>query len=276
MTALTKVATIDVFGGQTYYRSTRIKSGGETLLFLHGLGESGLSFGEAFQEPSLRGFNVLVPDLVGFGKSSAAVKGGYSFSSQIRRIIELLDALEIGNFHLIGHSMGGDIGTELADRHSARVKTFVNVEGDLTPGDRFITNEARKAEKEGRFHKWFHDDFPNKIVADWAKKRMSCRRYLLSLSSCRAEAFLESAEEIYRLNAATPESESKIGIKYNSLSVPKVFCWGMESLSEESQGFLTRKELTNRAFEGSGHWVMQDRREAFYNFLSGFLAGYRM
>jgi len=276
MIFLSDEATIDVFGGKMYFRSTRIQPERNTLLFLHGLGDSGLTFMEAFQQSALQKFNILAPDFLGFGNSSAASEGGYLFSAQIKRIVDLLDSLSIASVHLIGHSMGGVIGTQLCTQQPGRVNSFINVEGTLTPSDRFITSRVIDADQQGRFRQWFRDDFIGRIVVDWGKKRMSCRRYLISLSRCLPEAFLESAKEIYKMgeiSADSSDGESESAKAYRALLLAKVYCWGTESLSDESQKYLANTILLNHAFEGAAHWVMQDRREAFYNFLAGFLAG---
>ena len=43
-----------------------------SLLFVHGLGDSGLNFEDVFRNERFSDFNVVVPDLVGYGRSSRA------------------------------------------------------------------------------------------------------------------------------------------------------------------------------------------------------------
>ena len=75
----------------------------KTIVFVHGLGESGASFREALEAPALDDYNVLIPDLAGFGRSSSAGADGYAFAPQIERLYRLLDHLEIDKFLLVGH-----------------------------------------------------------------------------------------------------------------------------------------------------------------------------
>lgn len=184
MNDLMEPKSIDVLGGIMSCLSTEIKSERESILFIHGLGESNISFIEAFQEPIMESYNLIAPDLLGFGRSSDAGKGGYSFSAQVTRLIQLLKKLNIENCHLVGHSMGGDIGVLLCHRNPDLFRTFVNIEGDLTSGDRFITTQVMTAIRKKSFQRWFNADF-RKQVKKWATKRYSCRRYLYALSKCR-------------------------------------------------------------------------------------------
>lgn len=270
-------STIGDDDGKMYYRHTKINLNLPTLLFIHGLGDSGLSFIEAFKKSELRGFNIVIPDLLGFGKSTDAADKDYCFAKQIERIWNLIDQIGVNYVYLVGHSMGGDIGTLMCEKFPNRVRAFVNVEGDLTPGDRFITESAVKADKNGRFEEWFRDDLCETMVLEWAHDWPSCLRYLLSLGMCRREAFLESSYEIYSLNEALPSNKvGIIGDMYQKLTVQKVYCWGKESLSSASQQFVSEYNILNRRFDNSFHWVMLDRTEEFYSFLFGFLCGHQL
>jgi len=268
-----KEATTAVDGGRMYYRHSDIDVSRPTIVFVHGLGESGLCFLEALHEPLLEGFNIVVPDLLGFGKSSAALDGDYAFSQQITHICRLLDGVGVHRVDLVGHSMGGDIGTLFCQQYRDRINRFVNIEGDLTPDDRFITNAAIQAERDGRFQDWLREDFPSQQVLSWCQARPSCIRYLASLRMCQTRAFLASVREIYGLNEGLPDSNvGLIGKTYLNLDVPRVYCWGMDSLSKGSQAFLAESTLSHKAFPDAGHWVMLDQPVRFYSFLAGFLA----
>lgn len=169
--------------------------------------------------------------------------------------------------------MGGDLGTLFCSKYSARAVSFVNIEGDLTPEDRFITNKAIETDRDGRFEQWLRSDFACGIVVSWAEDWPSCVRYLASLQLCAPSAFLASAKQIYDLNAAAPDSDGGIiGVQYLRLSLSKVFCWSSESLSSGSKAFLTNNKLLHQPFPNTFHWVMLDSPQAFYGFLTGFIA----
>jgi len=267
-------STVNVDGGTMFYRHTNIDPNRQTLLCIHGLGDSGLAFLESFYEPNLKAYNIIVPDLLGYGKSSPASDNDYCFHAQITRLYQLLDSLDIMKFSLIGHSMGGDIGTLMcANDEQDRIRAFVNIEGDLTQGDRFITNLTLTAEKAGDFGHWLRHCYIDEIVPGMLKScDLARRRYQASLRLCRPETFLQNAKEIYALNKnQTFRKHGKIALIFDSLPIRKVFYWGDKSLSTQSIRYLRNKSYAYPPFEGSFHWIMLDNRSKFYAALSRFL-----
>jgi pimeloyl-ACP methyl ester carboxylesterase len=63
---------IELEDGWFSVRHSGLHQGLPTLLFIHGLGESGLCFNEAFDFPEMKAFNLIVPDMLGYGRSSAS------------------------------------------------------------------------------------------------------------------------------------------------------------------------------------------------------------
>jgi len=244
------------------------------LLFVHGLGESSLSFKEAFESSDMQAFDLVIPDLMGYGRSSRAGNGDYSMASQVLRLWNVMDLLGVDSFYVIGHSMGGDIGTFMASSDpKQRIKGFVNIEGDLTPHDIFFSNKVVTAAEGGNFAKWFDTDFKEELVLKgWGGKWSSCRRYYASLQFARPEAFLANAKEMYQKNQALPgRQECLTGLTYAGLKIPRVFCWGSESLAKGTLEFLESASLPHRKFEPAFHWPMIDQAEEFYGFVSDFI-----
>jgi len=265
---------VETEDGWLFVRHSELSRLGPVLLFVHGLGESGLSFKEAFESGDMSGYGIVVPDMMGYGRSSSAGGGDYSMASQIQRLWRLVDFLHIDSFYLVGHSMGGDIGTFMASSDTRqRIRGLVNIEGDLTPHDIFFSNRVVAAAEEGNFSEWFEKEFKEEIVLKgWGSRWSSCRRYYASLHFARPEAFLANAREIHEKNQALPgRRECLTGFTYGALKIPKIFCWGSESLAEGTRDFLESASLENRKFEPAFHWPMIDRAEAFYAYLSDFL-----
>lgn len=258
-----------------YIRHNEISSGGMTLLFLHGLGDCGLCFQEVFEDRRFDKSNIIIPDLIGYGKSSESADGDYRFEAHIEKLWKIITDLEIRDLIIIGHSMGGDIATFLcaSDRKNV-IKKFVNIEGNITQFDLFISREAVKAAEEGNFTHWFYDEFmTSKVIDDWGQKYPSCRRYHSSLRDCRPEAFLANARELFNKNTELQgKHKSETGRIYCSLSIPKVFCYGTESVSSGTIDFLKENNLEYQAFDDAFHWLMIDKAREFYSFLYEFIS----
>ena len=252
-----------------YIRHNEILPGRITLLFLHGLGESGQCFQEVLEDRRFDKYNIIIPDLIGYGKSSESADGDYRIEAHIEKLWKIIADLEIRDLIVIGHSMGGDITTFLcaSDRKNV-IKKFVNIVGNVTQYDLFISHEAVKAAEEVNFTHWFYDEFMTvQVVGNWGQKYPSCRRYHSSLRDCRPEAFLANARELFSKKTELPgRYKSETGRIYCSLSIPKVFCYGTESVSSGTVDFLKENELKYRAFDNAFHWLMIDRAKEFYSF----------
>src|SRR3954463_16509639 len=93
---------------------------GPAILFIHGLGASWQSWLEQMPEFS-RDHRVVAMDLPGFGFSEMPDED-ISIEYYASWTASLLDRLEIDSAAVVGNSMGGFIGAELAIRHPDRVQ----------------------------------------------------------------------------------------------------------------------------------------------------------
>jgi pimeloyl-ACP methyl ester carboxylesterase len=96
---------------------------GDPLVYLHGAGTV-TGFGALL--PIAEGNRLIVPNHPGFGLS-ADDPSITSFDDHLLHNLDLLDALELGEVTLAGHSMGGYLASRLAALQPARVKRLVLV-----------------------------------------------------------------------------------------------------------------------------------------------------
>ena len=76
------------------------------------------------QALSAKGYRVIAPDQVGFGKSSKP-EIRYTFGLLADNTARLLDHLKVGRIAIVGNSMGGMLGVHFALRHPQRVTALV-------------------------------------------------------------------------------------------------------------------------------------------------------
>lgn len=101
---------------------------GIPVLMVHGNASSSI-FWKEIMEKMPSGFRCIAPDLRGYGDTEDllidATKGLGDF---VEDLISLIETLEIKQYHLIGHSLGGAIAQQLIVRDSGRVRsaTLVN------------------------------------------------------------------------------------------------------------------------------------------------------
>lgn len=109
---------LDLRGTEVAYRS---QGAGETILYLHGLGMT-RRWLPIHQELSQLG-RLVAPEHPGFG-GSALPEWMSGFDDLVLHYAELADALDLGSFHLVGHSFGGWVAAELAAFYPERVRSL--------------------------------------------------------------------------------------------------------------------------------------------------------
>lgn len=85
-----------------------------TVTLLHGKNFNGAYWQSTAAYFSQRGFDVVIPDQIGFGKSSKAQDYQYSFAALAHNTRALLDSLKIDKTYVLGHSMGGMLASRFA------------------------------------------------------------------------------------------------------------------------------------------------------------------
>lgn len=86
---------------------------GRTVVLFHGKNFGGYYWTNVIKSLTGRGFRVVVPDQIGFGKSSKPFIH-YSFHQMAKWNKALLDTLGIQKANILGHSMGGMLATRFA------------------------------------------------------------------------------------------------------------------------------------------------------------------
>lgn len=89
------------------------KANSKTVMLFHGKNFGGYYWKEVIDRLSKEGYRVIVPDQIGFGKSSKAILH-YSFHEMAKHNKALMDSLNIDKAFILGHSMGGMLATRFA------------------------------------------------------------------------------------------------------------------------------------------------------------------
>lgn len=97
---------------------------GRTVVLLHGRNFPSSYWAPVIKMLSEAGYRVVVPDQIGFGKSSKPA-GELHFDNLARNTIALLDHLEIDKADIVAHSLGGMLGVRIARAYPDRVAHLV-------------------------------------------------------------------------------------------------------------------------------------------------------
>ena len=84
------------------------------IVFIHGSGLSHITWVLQTRYFAFHGYSVLAIDLPGHGKSSfSPIKDIPCLSYPVNEVLKVLNKLEIKEYNIIGHSLGGYISLEL-------------------------------------------------------------------------------------------------------------------------------------------------------------------
>lgn len=115
------------------------------ILFLHGFSDRKENFYFASKK-LCRDYDVMIPDLPGFGKSTSDKNLKYSLDNYEQWISEFIENADVKDFHLVGSSLGGAICAKLAVKYPERIKSLSLVAPAFfyIPEEKSVYDEALK------------------------------------------------------------------------------------------------------------------------------------
>lgn len=244
---------------------------GHPLLILHGLlGASGnwrtLSrnvFGERFR--------TITPDLRNHGRSPHTDE--FSYEAMTADLIRLLDELDIGSTHVIGHSMGGKAAMHLALTNPDRVDRLVVADiapRAYEPGHLHIF-EALSSIDPGEYE-------DRSAIDDALAEHLSStavRQFLLKNLTRRGDTYawkmnLEAIRASYEQIIGPVDVEAVF-------DGPALFVGGGDShyVSEDDLPDIRRQFPSAEVvmMPGTGHWLHAEKPDEFSRIVMEFLSG---
>ena len=101
------------------------KSNGKSIILLHGKNFNGAYWEKTAKDLSANGFRVIIPDQIGFGKSSKPQSYQFSFAQLAGNTKAVLDDLKIKKITVLGHSMGGMVATRFTLMYPETVEKLI-------------------------------------------------------------------------------------------------------------------------------------------------------
>jgi 3-oxoadipate enol-lactonase len=124
---------------------------GEAIVFLHGFCGS-LTYWDKVAPVLSSDYHVILIDLRGHGNSSAS-ENPFTIDDMAKDIKEVLESLQIGQFYLFGHSLGGYITLSLVEHYPEKLKGYGLIHStafpDLEEAREGRVNSAKSIEKDG-------------------------------------------------------------------------------------------------------------------------------
>src|ERR1700704_2159697 len=180
---------------------------GRTVVLLHGRNFPSSYWAPVIKTLTEAGYRVVVPDQIGFGKSSKPW-GDLHFDTLARNTIALLDHLQIAKADIVAHSLGGMLGVRIARAYPDRI-THLLLTAPIgledyrlyvppTPTEKVVENED-KLTAEG-YRKQLETNYSLKLPPDQVTPFIDARFNVKGSAEYPRwlRAFAASAQLIYR------------------------------------------------------------------------------
>ena len=269
---------------QTYY----VEAGeGPDLVFLHGGGmgnDAMLTWGNNINALAER-FHVVAFDQIGFGRTDMpASPAVFTKLDRVRHALTVLDALNIEQATLVGHSEGGFMGAKIAVDHPERVSKLVIVAsgataprlgGDADQGWIDAANEAYDWELEASSEDAFVENFKRTMLfhPEHADEERLRANFQLARESGNMDLYLNLPDEVADLDIYYSMSEQHIHPHLSTLNVETLLIWANNDPTVPVERGLRLQEMIPGAdmhiLDQAKHMLMIDQSAAFNRLLLG-------
>lgn len=263
--------------------------GAPVLLLLHGMRDHARSW-DWTAARFAASHHVLAPDLRGHGDSDWSQDEAYDLADYVIDLADIVDALELSAFNLVGHSLGGHIALRYAATFPEKLRALAVIEGIELP----IIRDQRKQAlgHPQRLRQWI----------DQQRDRRNRRaRYFATLAEAQARMAEQNpdieADTIAHLTLHAVIAEAGKGLRWKydnacrfrapedahglcldeileAIACPIWLAYGEASWiplpPPERLARLKRRRIT--MFSGASHWLHHQAREPFLGALADFLA----
>ena len=246
------------------------------IVFLHGAGDSHLNFMDFLHNPVLANYDILMPDLMGYGKSERAALS-FSFSQQVQALVEQITQLEKSykNIILVPHSMAGIHAVLLAQGElNACIKGICAIETTVTQYGAFISEEISKQSQQNKdlsewFEQWCHQIYQAGL------SEPALKTYHAGLQLTTMRCFTDNCMEMRRLATAIDHAEftHRMGHEFVKLTIPKLYCIAEKGHQFQSLPFLQANHVpVHVIISADSHFCAQQCPQAFLETLHHWTA----
>jgi pimeloyl-ACP methyl ester carboxylesterase len=239
-----------------------------TLLFVHGLGESGLCFEHLLDHPGLRQWRLLVPDLPGYGRSPWP-REPLGLDDQADRLARWLRQEKSSPAALpivvVGHSMAGVTALLVGERHPEIATAVVDVDGNVSLGDCVFSRLVARQDLPAFLDRGFEQQ--RGLVFKAGADDRAQRGYYVSMRLADPRSYYRNSLEL----VAMSEREDMAG-RLAALPMPAHYIAGVPGgACRRTLELLAAAGVACTRIEPSGHWPFIDQPDAFVTALLEFL-----
>lgn len=262
--------------------SVTVVGEGRPLVLLHG-GGPGVSALANYRDnlDAFTGYRVILPDQPGFGGSYRPSQEDLDARSitaiTVDALYQVLDALEVDRFALLGNSLGGAAAIAMAVAQPGRVERLVL----MAPGGGWLPIGPTPTEGQKEMYRYYNGGGPSlaKMKAFVRTMVADPRRFDDADLAARYEASLDESHVAFyhRYNGAFAArgGMDPLWKDLDRITADTLLLWGRDDRTITLDGaWIMLKQLRRvqlHVFSGCGHWVQVERKADFERLVTGFL-----
>jgi 2-hydroxy-6-oxonona-2,4-dienedioate hydrolase/4,5:9,10-diseco-3-hydroxy-5,9,17-trioxoandrosta-1(10),2-diene-4-oate hydrolase len=255
---------------------------GVPLVLMHG-GGPGASALANYRDnlDALAGYRVVLPDQPGFGASYRPTEADLEARSiteiTVDAMYQVLDALGIDRFHLLGNSLGGAAALGMAIAQPHRILRLVL----MAPGGGWLPTGPTPTEGQKAMFRYYAGEGPTLAKMKDFVRTMVANPKLFDDENIKAryEASLapDHIEFYNRYNAAFARrgGMDPLWKDLDKITAPTLLLWGRDdrTITLDGSWIMLRniRDIQLHVFGGCGHWVQVERKSEFETQLTDFL-----
>jgi pimeloyl-ACP methyl ester carboxylesterase len=230
----------------------------ETIVFIHGLGGAKENYWEACKTNALAEHTLICFDNPGTGNSTYYDEDPLDVDDLVAITSLFIDQLNISNFILTGTSMGGLTTLLYLQRGGlAKVKAYINIEGNLMPEDCMFSSKVVTYD-----YKTFADLVFPKTIVDM--KNNGNTGYHIIANNLQLNTNVKSYYN-YSFQTVTYSATGELLRYYLFLKLPRLFIYGDENKHLSYIPDLVKNKMNIKAISNSNHFVFYDNPKEMYD-----------
>jgi pimeloyl-ACP methyl ester carboxylesterase len=217
-----KRASVDVADQHWVYYHNGLAAAQVPIVLLHGF-TADKNVWPRFAKHLVDDYPLLIPDLPAYGESGMEPSASYAIPQQARRLLALLDALGIEQFHVMGNSMGGELGAYLAAAHPQRIRSVAM----LDPGGLESPQPSELDQRAAKGANPFLVASPEQFQDFYALTMAQPPWLPPSILSALATDYMRRREDYARIFAELRERSSVRDV-LGQIRAPSLLVWGAQ------------------------------------------------
>ncbi|MFV5585395.1 alpha/beta hydrolase [Acinetobacter oleivorans] len=241
----------------------RLTGKDKVILFLHGFGSTKEDYANLVYYDVFNEYDFIAYDAPSFGTSTCSDHEKLSIPFLVETAKALLNSYNLDKFHISGHSMGGLTALLLADELSDKVLSFINIEGNISPEDCFLSRQIISfPEKDPRN---FFDKFIERVKVSYDPAAA------LYAANIKTKVSPSAIKPVFSSMVELSDSETLM-TKFLNLPCPKMFMYGITNCHLSYLENIQKKGVKLSEIDFCGHFPMYSNPVQMWNDISTFLS----